>query len=183
MLNRVLVLCLLGVPFVTSEAPGGEAKKGAPFTVTLSKDGLTVNGTGVQIERTTKAELEKLLGPLERVVSPEFRVHPIGLWDSKGIRIYYHKETGVIQYLDCIFSPSEFFPELQPKQTFNGVLRVDGVEITKTITKGALAGKVTGEVRDNPASGPGFTITYPQHHVPFWFTSDKTLQSVRIGPR
>jgi hypothetical protein len=72
----------LSYPAGSPEARGREAA-GYP----LSKDGLTINGSRVQLSKTTKANLEKLLGPLERSLKLEIRRDPIGFWVTKGVRV------------------------------------------------------------------------------------------------
>jgi hypothetical protein len=193
MFNRVryafvLSLCVLAGPLVNAWAPspepGDKPKEASPVTVSLSKEGLTINGTHVQLGKTTKADLEKLLGPLERTVTPELQVQPIGFWDSKGVRVYFRKGTGAIQYLDLVHIPSDVLPELECKKPFAGVLRVDGVQISKKTTKAALEGKVTGKLFDHSFNLPGFSIAYPHHRVSFELTEDrKALQFVRIERR
>jgi len=114
-------------------------------------------------------------------VTLEFRRDPIGLWDSKGIRIYFSKQTGVIQYLDCVFAPSDILPELNPKQPFSGVLRVDGVETSKKTTQASLQGRTTGKLHDHAS---GFTVVFPHHGASFTLTKDrKGLEMVRFSSR
>jgi len=81
-----------------AQKPGAEKQP----AISLTKEELTINGTRVQVGRTTKADLEKQLGPLERSFTPELTVQPMGFWDMKGIRIYYSKDTGVVSYFDCV---------------------------------------------------------------------------------
>src|SRR5262249_15411075 len=128
-----------------AQKPGGEKQptKDSRLTIAFSKDGLTINGSRVQIGRTTKREMEKLLGPMERTLKLEVRRDPLGFWDKQGIRIYFSKDTGVVDYLDCAFVVGEY-PDLQPRHPFTGVLQVDGVEVSKKTTKAAIQGKVSG---------------------------------------
>jgi hypothetical protein len=122
-----VLLILLAFPSAGSPTPQATQKPGAKEvrpTISLTKDGLIINGTRVQLGRTTKADLEKLLGPLERTLKLEIRRDPVGFWDTKGLRIYFLKDTGVVDYFDCVLVVGEF-PALDPKQPFrSGTARV-----------------------------------------------------------
>src|SRR5262245_47782316 len=102
LLSPVTVLSsLLAFPSAVSPSPPAAQKPGAEKqpAISLTKDGLTINGTRVQLGRTTKVDLEKLLGPLERTLKLELRRDPIGFWDTKGVRVYFSKDTGVVDHL------------------------------------------------------------------------------------
>src|SRR5262249_55957074 len=133
-----------------AQKPGAEKQpaKDARPTISLTKDGLTINGSKVQINRTTKKELEKLLGPMERTFTHQLRRDPTGFWDTKGVRIYFSKDTGVVDYFDCVLVTDRGLPDLDPKKPFTGALQVDGVQVTKKTTKAALQGKVGGKLHD-----------------------------------
>jgi hypothetical protein len=160
-----------------------EAKDARPI-ISFSKGGLTVNGTKVQLNRTTKKELEKLLGPMERTFTHELRRDPIGFWDTKGVRIYFSKVTGVVDYLDCVLVTNRGLPDLDPKQPFTGVLQVDGVDISNKTTKAAIQGRVRGKVHDFSFNGPGFYVVHPHHDASFTLNKDRTvLELVRFSAR
>jgi hypothetical protein len=184
-----VLLGLLAYPsavFPTPQAaqkPGAEKQpaKDARLTISFSKDGLTFNGSKVQLNRTTKKELEKLLGPMERTLNLEIRRDPIGFWDTKGVRIYFSKDTGVVDYLDCVLVTNRGLPDLDPKQPFTGVLQVDGVDISKKTTKAAIQGRVQGKVHDFSFNGPGFYVVHPHHDASFTLNKDRTiLEMVRF---
>jgi hypothetical protein len=194
-MNRLIspvavLLSLLACPSAGSPTPqaaqkaGGEKQptKDASLTISFSKDGLTINGSRVQIGRTTKADLEKLLGPMERTLNLEIRKDPIGFWDKKGIRIYFAKDTGVVDHFDCVFAVGDF-PDLQPRDPFTGVLRVDGVEVSKKTNKAAIQGRTKGKVYDHSLDG-GFTVAYPKHEASFTLSKDRSvLELVRFAAR
>jgi hypothetical protein len=48
------------------------------------------------------------------------------------------KDTGVVDYLDCVLVPGRGLPGLDPKRPIAGTLKVDGVQVTKHTTKAAL---------------------------------------------
>src|SRR5262249_14156607 len=91
---------------------GGPSKRGAEKqpAIALTKRGLQISVLRVESGRTTKADLEKLLRPLERALKHELRRDPIGFWDTKGVRIYFAKDTGVVDYLDCVLVPDRGQP-------------------------------------------------------------------------
>jgi len=61
-LSSLLACTLAGSPTPpTAQKPGAEKQP----AVSLTKDGLTINGSRVQLGRTTKNDLEKLLGPMD----------------------------------------------------------------------------------------------------------------------
>jgi hypothetical protein len=196
MMNRLLssVVVLLSLLACTSDgspSPPAAQKAGAEkpptkdarWTIAFSKDGLTINGSRVQLNRTTKQELEKLLGPLDRTFRLEICRDPIGFWDKQGIRIFFSKDTGVVDYLDCAFVVGEY-PDLQPRQPFTGVLRVDGVEVSKKTTKAAIQGKVSGKVFDSSFDRPDFYVVHPPYDASFTLSKDGTvLQMVRFSAR
>jgi hypothetical protein len=71
LLSSVTVLSSLpAFPAVSSPTPQAAQKPGAEKqpAISLTKDGLTINGSRVQLGRTTKADLGKLLGPLARLM-------------------------------------------------------------------------------------------------------------------
>jgi hypothetical protein len=184
LLSSVTVLSsLVTFPSDGSPTPQAAQKAGAEKqpTVSLTKDGLTINGTRVQLGRTTKADLEKLLGPLERTLKLDGRRDPIGLWDTKGLRVYFAKDTGVVYYLDCVLVVGEF-PALDPKQPFAGTLKVEGVTVTRKTTKAALQGKVSGKLHDQSFDQPSFTVVYPHLHASFSLNQYRTaLHLVRFS--
>jgi hypothetical protein len=180
-----LLLSLMAFPSACSPTPQSvqKAEGQKQPAISLTKDGLTVNGSWVRLGRTTKADLEKLLGPLERTLKLDGRRDPIGLWETKGLRVYFSKDTGVVDHLDCVLVVGEF-PALDPKQPFTGVLQVDGVDISKKTTKAALRGKVSGKLHDHAFNQPSFTVTYPRLHASFSLNQDRTaLHLVRFSAR
>jgi hypothetical protein len=190
-MNRLLssvtvLLGLLACPSAGSPTPQAAQKPGAKEvrpTISLTKDGLTVNGSRVQLGRTTKADLEKLLGPLERTLKLDGRRDPIGLWDTNGVRVYFSKDTGVVEHLDCVLVVGEF-PALDPKQPFAGTLQVEGVMVTRKTTKAALQGKVSGKIHDHSFNQPSFTVVYPRLHASFSLNQYRTaLHLVRFSAR
>ena len=177
---------LLAIPSDGSPTPQAAQKPVAEKqpAISLTKDGLTINGTRVQLGRTTKADLEKLLGPLERTLKLEIRRDPLGFWDTKGLRIYFSKDTGVVDYLDCVLVTNLGLPDMDPKKPFAGTLKVDGVNVTKHTTKAALQGKVSGKLHDFSFNQPGFTVVYPHLDASFSLSQDRTaLELVRLSAR
>src|SRR5262249_24117885 len=100
------------------------------------------------------------------------------------VRIYFSKDTGVVDYLDCVLVPGRGMPDLDPKQPFTGVLQVDGVAVTKKTTKAAIQGRVQGKVHDFSCNGPGFYVVHPHHDASFTLNKDGTvLELVRFSAR
>ena len=64
--------------------------------------------------------------------------NPLGFWDTKGVRVYFSKDTGVVDHFDCVLVPGRGLPDLDPKQPFTGVRQVEAVDISKKTTKAAL---------------------------------------------
>ena len=42
----------------------------------------------------------------------EIRRDPIGFWDTKGVRVYFSKDTGVVDYLDFVLVTGRGLPGL-----------------------------------------------------------------------
>jgi hypothetical protein len=170
------------------EAPEGQAEepavtKDGRWIISLSPRGLTIKGTRVQIGKASKGDLEKILGPTDRVVDvPDFGTRMV-FWDKKGIRIYPRKHNDVVDYLDCMFvvEPGQ---EYDPKSTFHDAFLVEGIEISKTTTKDTLQGRIKGKLVDHSLNLPGFSVDYSTHSISFEMSKDKkVLQSVRISDR
>jgi hypothetical protein len=120
---------------------------------------------------------------MERTLKLDVRRDPIGLWETKGVRVYFAKDTGVVDHLDCVLVVGEF-PALDPKQPFSGTLKVEGVTVTRKTTKAALQDKVSGKLHDHAFNQPSFTVTYPHLQASFSLNQDRTaLHLVRFSAR
>jgi hypothetical protein len=75
--------------------------KDGRWILSLSTEGFTVKGTPVQIGQTKKPNLEKLLGPPDRLVKLDPGATQLAFWDKKGIRAYVSLPTQKVMYFDC----------------------------------------------------------------------------------
>jgi hypothetical protein len=160
--------------------------KDGRWILSLSDSGFVIKGSPVQIGRTTKGEFEKLLGASDRVVDLEkfnpFSVDELVFWDKKGISVHCSKKTGRAAYFNCDFLGDEN-QELSPRNSFDGVLKVDGVEISKATTKKMLQERTGKQIQDHSNNLPGFSIKFQNHWIAFEQTKDRQiLQSIRISP-
>jgi hypothetical protein len=114
----------------------------------------------------------------------ELHRDPVGLWETKGVRVYFAKDTGVVDYFDCVLVTNRGLPDLDPKQPFAGTLKVEGVTVSRKTTKAALQGKVSGKLHDHAFDQPSFTVTYPRLDASFSLNQGRTaLHLVRFSAR
>jgi hypothetical protein len=147
------------------------------WLLSLSQEGLAVMGGWIQIGRTTKTDLESLLGPMDRTVFPKGSTEPVGFWDSRGVRIFFRKDTGIVDCLDCVFTVGT---EQDPHKAFNGLFQLEGVEISKNTTKADLQERGVRAL-DHSEGVPGFGVLYENHGAAFLLTKDHSgLHFVRI---
>jgi hypothetical protein len=154
--------------------------KDGRWVFSLSNNQFKIKGLPLPIERANKIELEKMLGPADRLVDLEESPYEVALWDRKGLRAYVIKRTGKVRDFDMIFVPStvEGLEELEPRAPFNGVLMIEGIEITKTTTKEML--QKQGRLSQNLVSDS--YIRFHNYNVTLDRTKDgKTLTYIRIS--
>jgi hypothetical protein len=156
--------------------------KDGRIVLSFSDKGFSVKGTRIVIGMTTKAELEKILGPMDRVIDRD-EVDQIGFWDSRGLRAYFPKRSGRIDYFDCVFA-ADSDDELDPRKRFDGVFKVDGIELSETTTKATLQDGIKGKIHDHASNLPGFSISYLDQSCSFELSKDRArLEMVRVYPR
>jgi hypothetical protein len=172
----------------STRPPGNSVNESKPgkdgrLILSVSSAGFTVNGSPVVMERTTKPEVEKLLGPMDRIVDVN-EAERAGLWDGKGLRAYFSKRTQVVSHFDCMFVTEEdaLIPELQPRRPFDGVFKVESIAISKATTKADLQGRVEGKLLNHSVGRLGFSVRYRGHSISFDLLKDQTgLEMVRIS--
>jgi hypothetical protein len=158
--------------------------KDGRWIIAVSKDGLTVKGSSVQLRKKTKTAIEEILGAPDRVnmtIEPDQWL----VWDKKGIRVRVDTRFGRIDILDCclVTPTSKFSAEFSPKKPFDGVFKVEGVEISKTTTKKMLldSGRISQPIHGARAGLPEFRIRYPRQEVFFDQSPDqKYITYVRV---
>ena len=162
-----------------SEADQQEEKR---RTISFSKNRLTIKGIPVQVGTTPSADLEKIIGPPDRVVNLDGVPNSIAVWDKQGFRAYYFpKKSGKVDHFDCIFVIETDFAT-EPQSAFSGDFAIEGMQISKGTTKEMLQGKLSEKLRDHSVNLPGFSAKYAHHDISFEMTKDrKGLASVRIS--
>ncbi|MBI3407871.1 MAG: hypothetical protein HY040_05885 [Planctomycetes bacterium] len=147
-------------------------------TISISKNRMTIKGIPVQLGRTTRQELEKIIGPPDHVVEIG---RPICIWDKAGFRGYFSPKSEWLDYFDCIFVVESDL-ETEPENTFAGEFALERTLISKATTKQSLQGKLSQPMRDHSFDLPGFSVDYPHVSISFEPTRDaKGLASVRFA--
>ncbi|HKA06065.1 MAG TPA: hypothetical protein VKD71_02325 [Gemmataceae bacterium] len=152
--------------------------------ISLSDRGLAISGTAVQIGLVEKKELERLLGPMDRVIDRKFgKADLIGIWDKRGIRCYISQFNQRVFNFDLVFDPkASEVPQWTPENPFDLAFKLDGVEMTKATTKKHLTGRTSRPIKDFTGKLPGAYIYYAKHHVSLYFTNDRAgLSYARIS--
>src|SRR5262245_46555436 len=99
------------------QAPELQIDDKAEGLISLSDRGLAISGTAVQIGLVEKKELERLLGPMDRVVDLKIgKADLIGIWDKRGMRAYISQFNQRVSYFDLIFDPTGEVPQLEPEK-------------------------------------------------------------------
>src|SRR5260370_3759686 len=107
------------------------------LSISLSNAGLIIKGSPVQLGKTTKQELQNLIGPPDHVVALEPGLRHIGLWDTLGIRVYWSPRDDKLEYLDCLFVTNAE-DEMKPRSPYGDIFRIEGVDLSKNTTKRLL---------------------------------------------
>ncbi len=200
----VFFLFLLGCSSKTdpkSESDSGkeEENKGSPapkkgrkepattkdgrWIISLTDESLYVKGSPVVRGKTSKTEIEKIIGPPDRVDDSLKGFHMVMLlWDKKGIRALINTGDQKVAYIECFFVVDTSKKDW-PSTPFGGVVKIGGVEISKNTTKKMLqeSGRFTDLISDEKDDPPYIRFSYRTHNVFFFLTKDrKNIKYIRL---
>jgi hypothetical protein len=174
------------IPQERKPLSGVQASKDGRIVFRLSDTEVTLGGLRVAMYQTKKAELEKILGPADRSEElVEGSPSHIAVWDKKGFMAHYFLKTDVVFHLTCYIG-GDLKYEFQPESHFNGVLQVQGLDVTKGTTKQELQARIKQRLEDEPGLGPNpsnsFRVDFSHNRVTFVKNRDqKSLEYVRLS--
>jgi hypothetical protein len=163
-------------------------KDGRPI-IAVTREWLTVKGASFELGKITRTELEKLIGQADHVGKVSGNSQFL-FWDKQGLRAECVTRNNKIVNFTCFLQidPDEKDPNplmRQPKKAFDGVFKIEGVEISRTNTRKLLekSGRIKQPIRDSKLPGPpSFTVQLPNQQVEFIVDeASKTLTEVTVA--